>query len=163
MKFIADVMLGTLARWLRVLGQDVAYDPFINDSLLMRRAREEGRLLLTRDTRLLLVKDVPPYLFITDDQLEKQLAQVIETLQLIPNENEFLTRCLACNGVLEGVDRKIVKAKVYPYVYATQREFRRCPDCSRIYWPGTHLPRLKEKLYRLLGFGNVKRPASEKE
>jgi len=150
MKFIADSMLGTLARWLRAMGQDVLYDPFLPDSMLMRRAREEGRILLTRDTRLLLVKDVPAHLFISQDRLEEQIAQVIKSLDLKPREEEFLTRCLECNGLLEEVEKKAVEEEVPPYVFATQRIFWRCPGCSRIYWGGTHLPNMKAKLQRLL-------------
>ncbi|NIM04843.1 MAG: hypothetical protein GTO55_02745 [Armatimonadetes bacterium] len=156
MKFIADSMVGSLARWLRAMGQDVVYDPFMPDSMLMRRAREEGRILLTRDTRLLLVKDVPAHLFISHDGLEEQLAQVISTLGLNPKEEEFLTRCMECNGLLESVEKEAIRGRVYPYVYATQENFQECPDCRRLYWGGTHLPRLKEKLQRLLRFAREK-------
>lgn len=139
-----------MARWLRAMGQDVVYDPFMPDSMLMRRAREEGRILLTRDTRLLLVKDVPSHLFISHDRLEDQIVQVITSLALEPNEEEFLTRCLECNGLLKQVEKEAIKGRVYPYVYATQDKFQECPDCRRLYWGGTHVPRLKDKLQRLI-------------
>jgi uncharacterized protein len=151
MKFIADAMLGTLARWLRAIGEDVVFNPSMPDGLLMRRAREEERVLLTRDTRMVLVKDVPPHIFIRDDQLVKQLAQVVGELHLEPREEVFFSRCLACNGVLRPVDRAAVREKVCPYVYATQRSFRHCPDCGRVYWEGTHAPRMRERLRELLG------------
>ena len=150
MTFIADSMLGSLARWLRAMGQDVVYDAFMPDHLLLRRAREEGRVLLTRDTRMLLVRDLPPYLFISQDRLEDQLGQVLNHFSLTPREEDFLTRCLECNGALEQVDKAAVKELVPPYVFATQESFRRCPGCGRIFWAGTHLPRLREKLRRLV-------------
>lgn len=149
-KHIADAMLGTLARWMRAMGEDVAFDPLLSDRVLMCRARDEGRVLLTRDTRMLGLKQIPPYVFIRDNELEKQLAQVIEELHLEANEERFFTRCLQCNGVLEPVERLAVRDRVYPYVYATQRTFRHCPDCGRIYWEGTHAPRMRERLKQLL-------------
>jgi len=149
-RFIADAMLGSLAKWLRAMGEDVAYDPFLPDNRLMRLAREEGRIILTRDTRMILVRDVPLYIFIRADTLERQLAQVIEEAHLKITEKRFLTRCMFCNGVLKDVDKKTVRNKVYPYVYATQKTFRQCPACEKIYWQGTHLLRIREKLESLL-------------
>jgi hypothetical protein len=149
MKFIADAMLGTLARWLRGMGYDVAYDPLLPDRKLLRRAREEGRILLTRDTGMIALKDVPKHVFITHDAVEKQIAQVFSELKLTPNPVQFLIRCLACNGLLAVVEKESIKAEVPPFVYATQKVFRRCPDCRRIYWEGTHVPRMRETLKRL--------------
>jgi len=150
MKFIADSMVGTLARWLRAMGQDVAYDPFLPDRELLRRAREEGRILLTRDTRLIMIRDIPQYLFITRNSLEEQLAEVMRAFRLEPKEEDFLTRCIECNGLLEEVERQKIKGKTPPFVYATQKRFWLCPGCRRIYWQGTHLPRLKAKLQGLI-------------
>jgi len=163
MKFIADSMVGTLAKWLRAMGYDVAYDPFLPDRLLMRQAREEGRILLTRDTRMIMVKDVPPYVFISQDKLEEQIAQVMGELKLIPDEDKFLTRCIECNGLLEASAREDIKQKVPPYVYASQRSFLMCPGCRRIYWSGTHLPNLKAKLLKLVEFMNNRRVNDRKD
>lgn len=148
--FIADSMVGSLAKWLRALGHDVAYDPFMEDRALLRRAKDEGRVLLTRDSRLVQVRDCPPHVFIRHDRLEDQLSQVIAEAGLDLNEERFLSRCMECSGLLLEVEKASVKGEVPPYVFATQNEFRRCPQCRRVYWRGTHLPRLKKKLRRLL-------------
>ena len=63
-RFIADAMLGRLARWLRTLGYDTAYDDRIADADLVRRSLTEGRHLLTRDrdrksTRLNSSHEIP--------------------------------------------------------------------------------------------------------
>lgn len=150
MRFIADAMLGTLARWLRGLGYDVAYDPSLPDRKFLRRAREEGRILLTRDTGIIALKDVPEYVFIAHDAVEKQIAQVFAALKLTPEAGKFLARCLPCNGLLAIVEKAEIKAEVPPFVYATQRVFWRCPDCRRIYWEGTHVSRIEAKLKELL-------------
>ena len=52
LRLLADGMLGTLAKWLRLLGYDTAYDNVAADPELARRARSEGRVLLTRDREL---------------------------------------------------------------------------------------------------------------
>jgi uncharacterized protein len=142
-------MLGTLARWLRGMGYDVAYDPLLPDRKLLRRAREEGRILLTRDTGIIVLKDVPEHVFIAYDGVEKQIAQVFAALEITPEAGKFLTRCLACNGLLAIVEKAEIKTEVPPFVYATQKVFRRCPDCRRIYWEGTHVPRMAETFKRL--------------
>jgi uncharacterized protein with PIN domain len=142
-------MLGTLARWLRGMGYDVAYDSLLPDRKLLRRAREEERILLTRDTGMIALKDVPEHVFIAYDGVEKQIAQVFAALELTPEAGKFLTRCLSCNGLLAVVEKESIKAEVAPFAYATQRVFRRCPDCRRICWEGTHVPRMAETLKRL--------------
>lgn len=150
-KFIADSMLGKLARWLRAAGYDTTYDPFIADRELLRQARAEARIILTRDSRMLEVRDIPPYLFIKDDYLEEQLAQVVQELGLEPNDADFVSRCLECNSLLEEIPKSEVASLVPPYVFEKQNNFRRCPGCERIYWGGTHVPRLKAKIRRLFG------------
>jgi uncharacterized protein with PIN domain len=64
LRFVADAMLGRLARWMRFLGFDTLYYRDISDSRLIRIAREQNRLILTRDTRLVKIKAVKDYLLI---------------------------------------------------------------------------------------------------
>src|SRR5436190_2035390 len=147
MQFVADKMLGRLARWLRIIGQDVAYGPELSGAGLLRAARQQGRLILTRDSAV-AKKNPPPYLMIRSDHFREQLKQVIEDCGLDPIEDAF-TRCSECNTALEPVAREAVNGKVPPYVYATQEKFSLCPKCRRIYWPATHQERMLADLKSL--------------
>ena len=96
--FAVDKMLGRLARWLRILGHDVAYGPHLSGRTLVDCARRERRLLLTRDTRLLRDPDLPPHIFVASDHFREQLRQVADA---VPLGGAFLHRCLDCNRALE--------------------------------------------------------------
>ncbi len=146
MKFLADGMLGRLAKWLRILGYDTAYDSAADDHELVRRARAEGRILLTRDTGLARRKGVQA-LLIHSQNVEEQVRQVLEDLNLTP-ENAF-SRCPICNLLLEELDPSVAKTRVPPYVHATHAKFRTCPRCRRVYWRGTHWARMQAQLDNL--------------
>lgn len=150
MKFAADKMLGRLARWLRVIGQDVIYGPHLSGYGLIRAARREGRLILTRD-RALAKKNPPDYLLIESDRFRDQLKQVVRACRLEPFREAF-TRCVECNSLLEPIATEAVKDKVPPYVFSTQEKFSFCPICRRIFWPATHQQKMLEEL-KGLGFG----------
>ena len=91
-------MLGRLARWLRFLGYDTLYYSGISDSSLIRIAREQDRVVLTRDTRLIKIKGLKNYLLITSNDSFQQLLEVIESLKL--RQFNLLSRCVKCNGEL---------------------------------------------------------------
>jgi len=149
--FAVDKMLGRLARWLRILGHDVAYGPHLSGRALAACARRDGRLLLTRDTRLVRDPDVPPHVFVTSDHFREQLAQVAAAVSL---GAAFLGRCLDCNRPLERAAKAAVRDRVPPYVFATQEVFHRCPRCGRLYWAATHRTRMLAEL-DALGLGGA--------
>lgn len=136
-------MLGTLSKWLRILGYDTLYDPALNDDQLVRIARAEGRVLLTRDLGLAERRGVR-VLLVANEGLEDQIRQVMRDLQLVPDQS--FSRCPVCNGALEVADRESVRAHLPAYVVQTHKSFRRCPGCDRIYWRGTHWQRMKQNL-----------------
>jgi uncharacterized protein len=146
-KFAADRMLGKLAKWLRVMGQDVIYGQHLSGYGLIRAARAENRLILTRDRRLKR-KQPPDFLFIESDHHREQLRQVIQACDLRPLDNAF-TRCLECNLVLEPRSKASVEKMVPPYVFSTQENFSWCPKCQRVFWPATHQQRMIEELREL--------------
>src|SRR5215470_3526481 len=132
-KFIADAMLGRLAKWLRLLGIDTIYEPDLSDAELVRRAASEGRVLLTRDTRLLRRRGLPARLFITDDHFRDQLRQVVQAFNLDLEQVAF-NRCTRCNALLIARTKTEVCGRVPAYVLDTQDQFFQCPQCQRIYW-----------------------------
>jgi len=142
-RFLCDAMLGRLARWLRVLGYDAGYADLPDDGLVAL-ARAEGRVLLTRDTRLIRRPDVGPCAFIRHDRVRDQLRQVAADCHLGPARAG--TRCLRCNVALEDLPRDAAAGRVPPHVWRTHQQFTRCPSCARIYWPGTHWDHMTHEL-----------------
>jgi uncharacterized protein with PIN domain len=150
MKFVADVMLGKLARWLRVLGFDVAYGNRADDSELLRTARRERRVLLTRDHGLVeSAKNIRAVLIESDDW-RAQIAQVLDALGLRRRARPF-SRCIACNVRLKRLSRADARNLVAPFVYEQASSFGICPACGRVYWPGTHFNDMDERLLEILG------------
>jgi uncharacterized protein with PIN domain len=145
-RFLADGMLGTLAKWLRILGCDTAYDVRWDDNEVARRARAEGRVLLSRDHGLLRRRGLPG-LLIESQVLDEQLAQVFLAFGL--RAERSFSRCPVCNSQLEQVPRTDAWGQVPPFVYATHDQFSLCPECDRFYWRGTHWQRMRKKLEEL--------------
>jgi len=151
MKFFADAMLGRLATWMRILGCDVEYASKIGDGELVERARRSGRLILTRDTRLVRRRHAKGFSFLVEgDDYRDQLRQVTRRFGLQPWE-KFLTRCLRCNAGLQSVAPSEVKGAVPLYVYDTQEFFEQCPRCRRVYWGATHREKMRAHLEKVLG------------
>lgn len=146
MRLLADAMLGSLARWLRVLGYDTLYDPNLSDHELIRVARAEGRVLLTRDRGLLRRRNVR-VLFIASEHWEEQVRQVLRELPLPPPAP--FSRCLVCNERLIPVSRSEAWGLVPPYVFATHDQFSMCPECNQFYWRGTHWNHMEETVAAL--------------
>ena len=150
-RFLADRTLGRLVKWLRIIGYDTAYLPQLSPQGLIHEGRHQGRIILTRDTRVLRQKDAPQILFIHHDLFRDQLEQVIATCHLDPLARLF-TRCGQCNELLTEVKKEEVRDHVPIYVWQTQSEFRQCPGCRRIFWGATHKEHVIAEL-RQMGFG----------
>jgi uncharacterized protein len=142
-------MLGRLARWLRVLGADAAYDATSPDASLVRRAREESRVLLTRDRTLVKELRPPRVVLVTSDEPLAQLRQVVAEARLAP-PRELFTRCLVCNEPLRDVDPLDAAELVPERARGLPGPVRRCLRCERVYWPGSHARRMRAALERAL-------------
>lgn len=147
-RFIVDLNVGRLAKWLRIMGYDALFVPGIEDGELVRLAWQEGRIILTRD-RSILERGVVSSgklkaLLIHSEALGDQLRQVAEAYQL--NAQREFSRCVQCNASLVDVARDTVQERVPPFVFQTQERFMECPSCKRLYWKGTHWHNMRQEL-----------------
>ena len=149
MTFVADCMLGRLARWLRVLGFDVLYFPRIEDAVLLGVARREGRVLLTRDTGLLERTGGHPALRVASGKWEDQVVQVLEAFglkdRLAPH-----TRCLDCNAPLKPLPKERAKNLVAPFVVERAEALALCPACGRVFWKGSHADDMDARIRKIM-------------
>jgi len=149
-RFIADVMLGKLSKWLRMLGCDTLYFRETNDDELVARTVKEKRQLLTRKTHLMQRNDIKDYLFfISHNDPLKQLGEVIEHYKLTSVPPAAFTRCLICNQKLKESTPERIRSRVPDYVVNTQKHFLTCSSCKRIYWRGTHYENMQKTLKRI--------------
>ncbi len=149
--FFADTMLGKLARWLRILGYDTAYERDIPDVLLVERVLQENRWLLTRDRYLAKRRVLRDRLtLVRSDWVAEQLHHIAGEHHLNLTLNaDTPCRCALCNHVLEPLSQRAAAPKVPPYVALQHDAFAHCPGCGHIYWPGTHWDRIRERLESL--------------
>jgi len=143
-KFIVDHMLGSLARWLRMLGYDARYDKELNDDQILEEAEKEGREILTRDREL--SERGGGFLLETTD-LDEQLASVAKRFSLRYRPDSM--RCSVCNGRLIGIDRDRAMELVPARSLESSSEFWVCESCGKSYWDGTHWNGIMEKFRKL--------------
>ena len=144
-RFVVDGMLGSLARWLRILGYDTDYANRRDDAELVRIARAEDRVLLTRDRELAGRRGVRA-LWVASQSLDEQLAQVMAAFPRLPGSGPG--RCPVCNTVLVQVTRQEVAHRLPVYILKSHRDFQRCPGCDRVYWQGSHWQNMQARLKR---------------
>jgi uncharacterized protein with PIN domain len=143
-RFIADAMLGRLARWLRLLGFDTLYYPHIKNGDLLKVTLREERCLLTRDTHFQNMKRFTNLFFIHSDDPLEQVSEVLGAFGLKGIEP---SRCARCNGILSEVTpQESVRDMVPEYIFRTCRSFSQCQACGKVYWEGTHLKRFRALL-----------------
>ena len=140
---LLDAMLGRLARWLRLMGYDAAYLADTDDVEVVRQARAEARVILTRDRGLAARQGIRAIL-IDSQALDEQIAEVKQHVG--PPQEPLLARCGVCNTPLELLPREAAQGRVPPYIWRTQHDFSVCPGCHRVYWPGTHWVAIQDRL-----------------
>ena len=145
--FIADNHLGRLAAYLRMLGFDTLYRNDYQDEELAAVAHREERILLTRDRRLLMRREVFYGCCLRSLDSREQLGEVVRRYGLSRLAQPF-KRCLSCNHLLEPVDKADVLDRLLPLTRRYFEEFARCPACDRIYWKGSHYDRMLKLIRR---------------
>ncbi len=144
-KFVVDAMLGKLAKWLRILGFDTQY-VYLKDPLRIEQFLREGRTIITRNQKWKNIKGV---VCIESNHLEDQMAEVAKKIDFSIDHSKLFTRCIRCGSVLTKVDKKDVFGQVPDYILDTAEGFSMCRKCGKVFWPGSHIGRMREKISRL--------------
>jgi len=143
--FVADVMVGKLAKWLRVLGYDTHYQPRYHHGEIDMLVRE-GRMLLTR-LRRRAERLSNAAVLIRGNQVSEQLMELKRELHLEPARSVWFSRCLICNAILRQAHEGVAGAKIPEYVlYQNRTNISFCPLCDRHFWPGSHRARMETQL-----------------
>ena len=150
-RFLCDVHLYTLAKRLRLLGFDTAYNPEWHDPELAEISQNEKRTLLSRDRGLLMRNQVESGLLIRNTDPELQIIELLERLGITEAIHPF-TRCLSCNGLLKlaDIDSEHFKKNLLPQIPESVRqwctEYRYCQSCLKVFWKGSHFSKMMEKI-----------------
>jgi uncharacterized protein len=147
-KFVLDVHLGKLAAYLRMLGFDALYRSCSTDAELVRVSSVERRILLTRDRGILKHNAVSHGYWLRETDSRRQAAELVQRFDLGGCIRPF-TRCMACNGVTRPVSREEVRHLLLARTSELHDEFRRCQQCGRVYWKGTHYERMRRWIEEL--------------
>jgi len=149
-KLVCDIMLGKLARKLRMLGIDTAYQNNASQNDILHLSKTQNRIILTRNSAFAGTLPKSACHFIRDNSPDAQLRQVISHFKLSINRLRPFSRCICCNTELRPVTKEEVEGKVADYVFTTSDSFSSCPACGKIFWPGTHYQNMVDTIDRLL-------------
>ncbi len=149
-KFVLDVHLGTLARYLRMLGFDSLYKNNYSDDEIINLSLNEKRTILTKDKGILKRKEITHGCYVRSIYPVVQLKEIAERFDLYKSFKEF-SRCMECNTLLKPVDKNKISGRLPPKVKEFQNEFYICESCNKIYWPGSHYKKMKKIINNLTG------------
>lgn len=148
LKFVTDGMLGKLTRWLRILGHDAEYTGSMDDKELIQKAKNENRILLTRDVELYkqaIAKGAEAFLVENPNQTAN-LASLAKRFNLRLEVNVEISRCPKCNGTIRSVSKSEIAEKIPTATSSNYSEFWQCQQCGQVYWRGAHWNRIEETL-----------------
>ena len=145
--FIVDAMLGNLSKKLRILGYDSKYFSSIEDDKIILIAKNEKRIIATKDEQLIKIaeKQNVSFVLIRGSDEAEQILQINSKFKLdrfVVDTNN--SRCIACNGKLEEVEKFRIIGKIPEGVIEREKKFWMCDSCKKVYWEGTHFEKLQE-------------------
>ena len=150
--FIVDAMLGKLAKKLRLLGYDSLYSSNMDDDKIIQLAKNENRILLTKDVPLCHKAKKQQFLAVqitSDDEIE-QFLEINENANFGKcTVGGGSSRCPVCNGELQHIEKNDVSEKVPAGVFENMKDFWKCTKCEKIYWEGTHIKNLQQFTMKL--------------
>src|SRR5210317_300124 len=146
-RFVAEMTLGKLSKWLRILGFDTVYAANVAGEKLIDTAK--GRILLTRTKRIRNMNIAKECIFIASNHPFEQLREVVFALGIAKEDIRPFSRCIQCNASIRWVEKNTVRGKVPDYIWETRDTFHTCSHCRRIYWSGSHIQRSRDIIKRL--------------
>jgi uncharacterized protein with PIN domain len=152
-KFVLDVHLGTLAKYMRMLGFDVKYRNDFSDGEIIEISLNEKRAILTRDLGILKQGKVTRGYWVRSVKAAGQVREIIGRFDLSGSIKEF-SRCIRCNTLLKPIDKEKVIQKLPSKVKACREEFYYCRECNKIYWKGSHYEKMREFIEKLKEWNN---------
>ncbi len=144
--FTVDIMLGRLAKWLRLLGFDASVEP-IADRQRIEILLRNGIVPVTRREKL---REIEGVVFIRSDHHFEQMKELISELRVNRSALRPFSRCGVCNTALVQIPREQALGSVPDFIFETASDFRKCPGCGRVYWPGSHKDHMLDLLKSLM-------------
>lgn len=148
-RFIADINIGDIVKYMRALGLDVYFDPDLSPRGIIHVSKQEKRTILTKSRKLLKYRDVTHGIFIRPGTRIDQIRRIIDFLSLRAHIHPF-SRCLRCNTPLVQVPKQRVMDRIPPKVRTWGDEYVYCAHCDQVYWKGTHFDRIKKVVDEIL-------------
>ncbi len=148
-KFIADINLGNIVKYMRILGFDLYYDSLLSTREIIEISKRENRVILTKSRKLLKFKDVTHGIFIRPGTTTEQIKRIIDCLDIKDNIKPF-SRCLRCNTLLKSVLKEKILDRIPPKTKEFYDEYVQCRSCDKIYWKGTHFINMKKVVRQIL-------------
>jgi uncharacterized protein with PIN domain len=141
-------MLGKLARWLRMLGQDVTYNVQLNDNELLDLTKKESRVLLTKDLELYRRAAATGLdaFFVEGKSESERLAEVAGRYGLTLMVEMEKSNCPVCNTKLKATPKEQLFGELQKNTFAYHDTFWKCPNCGQIYWQGAHWKQITNTL-----------------
>lgn len=152
LKFVADNHLGRLARTMRLFGFDTVHNKDFTSQQLIEISQTGGRVLLTRNRRLLERGELTRAVFVEEGEVEAQLRRLFQRLDLYRDARPF-SRCTCCNAVVSPVSKEAIVHRLPAKVKAKKKTFFFCGSCNRVYWKGTHFERMERFVRAVLAKG----------
>ncbi len=154
LKFLADVHLGKLAKYLRICGFDTYYQSNIRDNEIISLALKDNRIILTRDREMLKNKKVTHGHCIRSQRPFEQLKEIFKRFEL---KNQLLpfSRCIECNCILVDVSKEEISHRLLPGTRLFYHKFKKCTGCNRIYWAGSHYEKMKKLIDDLVNIQHI--------
>ncbi len=137
-----------------MLGYDTKYYQGEDPHRLFHIAREEGRVILTRDSKLIPKRPGDRIIRIIEDKPFLQVKELIKKGLITIDESKIFSRCLICNLLITEIPLEEAEGRVPDFIFYQKKDFYKCPRCGRVYWHGSHKENMQKRIEELFKVEN---------